>query len=152
MKVFQVDLKAWFYLTNTASSSSGKIETVFWVTLFCGPRLLLCGPYYTVLSYCMIAINQQAEARLVALDIKVALDSEGCWLTYSTFCDKEYSLFESNLSNRFTQVVTPLESSDLYSLYCWSSTGGSLVPSRIQFIYSPTFHCGKTLSDCRICR
>ena len=32
----------------------GKIEDSFWVMLFCGPRLLLCGPYYTVLLYCMI--------------------------------------------------------------------------------------------------
>ena len=24
--------------------------------LFCGPCLLLCGPYYTVLSYCMILL------------------------------------------------------------------------------------------------
>ena len=28
--------------------SSGKIEAGFWVILFRGPRLLLCGPYYTV--------------------------------------------------------------------------------------------------------
>ena len=47
-------IKLRFYLTNTASLSSGKIEAGFWVMLFRGPRLLLCGPYYTVLSYCMI--------------------------------------------------------------------------------------------------
>ena len=42
-------------LTYTASSSSGKIEAGFWVMLFHGPRLLLCGPYYTALSFCMMA-------------------------------------------------------------------------------------------------
>ena len=30
------------------SWSCGKIEAGFWVMLFHGPRLLLCGPYYTV--------------------------------------------------------------------------------------------------------
>ena len=58
LKMFGVDLKtlvwAYFYLTTTASSLSGKIEAAVWVMLSCGPRLLLCGPYYTVLSYCMI--------------------------------------------------------------------------------------------------
>ena len=56
LKAFRIDLKACLslvYLTNTASSSR-KIEAGFWAMLFCGPRLLLCGPYYTVLSYCMI--------------------------------------------------------------------------------------------------
>ena len=33
---------------------AGLIEAGFWVMLFRGPRLLLCGPYYTVLLYCMI--------------------------------------------------------------------------------------------------
>ena len=56
LKVFWVDLKAnlGFYLTNTASLSSEKVEAgfwKFWVMLFHGPQLLLCGPYYTVLYY-----------------------------------------------------------------------------------------------------
>ena len=58
MKAFQVDLKACLGLvltTNTASSSSGKTEAGFWVMLFCGPRLLLCGPHYTVLLYYMMS-------------------------------------------------------------------------------------------------
>ena len=45
-KALRVDLKACLglvYLTNTASSSIGKIKAGFWVMLFCGPRLLLCG-------------------------------------------------------------------------------------------------------------
>ena len=65
------------------------------------------------------AINQRAEARLVALDIKGAFDS--VWWRgllahlYSIgFRDKVISLFESYLSNRFIRVVTPLESSDLH--------------------------------------
>ena len=52
LKAFRVNLKACLGLvlpiTNTASSSSGKNEAGFWVILFRGPRLLLCGPYYTV--------------------------------------------------------------------------------------------------------
>ena len=48
-----------FCLTNTASSSSGKSEANFWVMLFHWPRLLLCGPYYTVLSYCMITFKKK---------------------------------------------------------------------------------------------
>ena len=36
------------FLGYTALSSTGKIEAGFWVMLVCGPRLLLCGPYYTV--------------------------------------------------------------------------------------------------------
>ena len=35
--MFRVDLKACLGLTNTASSSSGKIEAGFWVILFHGP-------------------------------------------------------------------------------------------------------------------
>ena len=57
LKALRVDLKTCLGLvlpTNTASSSSGKIEAGFWVMLSRGPNLLLCGPYYTVLSYCMI--------------------------------------------------------------------------------------------------
>jgi len=30
LKAFQVDLKTWFYLTNAAPLSSGKIEAGFW--------------------------------------------------------------------------------------------------------------------------
>ena len=62
------------------------------------------------------AINQQAEARLVALDIKGAFDS--VWwkgllahLWSVGFRDKA---FQSYLSNRFIRVVTFQDSSDLY--------------------------------------
>ena len=65
------------------------------------------------------AINQRAEARLVALDIKGAFDS--VWwrgllahLWSIGLRDKVFQLFESYLSNRFIRIVTPLESSDLY--------------------------------------
>ena len=52
LKEFRVNLKAYLDLvciTNTASSSSGKSEAGFWVMFFHGPRLLLCGSYYTAL-------------------------------------------------------------------------------------------------------
>ena len=65
------------------------------------------------------AINQRAEARLVALDIKGALDS--VWwkgllahLWSVGFRDKAFRLFQSYLSNRFIRVVTFQDSSDLY--------------------------------------
>ena len=54
LKAFQVDLKAWFYLTNTAPSSSGKIEAGFRVILLCGPCLLLRHPYYEPLLWFMM--------------------------------------------------------------------------------------------------
>ena len=64
------------------------------------------------------AINQRAEARLVALDIKGAFDS--VWwkgllahLWSIGFHDKTFRLFESYLSNRNIRVVTPLDSSEL---------------------------------------
>ena len=63
-------------------------------------------------STILTAINQRAEARLVALDIKGAFDS--IWwkgllanLWSISFCDKVFRLFESYLSNRFIPVVTP---------------------------------------------
>ena len=34
-------------------------EAGFWMMLFCGPHLLLCGPCYTLLSYRMIIAIQQ---------------------------------------------------------------------------------------------
>ena len=62
-------------------------------------------------------INQRAEARLVALDIKGAFNS--VWwrgllahLHSIDLRDKVISLFESYLSNQFIRVVTPLESFD----------------------------------------
>ena len=58
MKAFRVDLKACLVLTNTAPSSSGKIEAGFWVILLCGPRLLLCRPYYEPLLWFMICKGQ----------------------------------------------------------------------------------------------
>ena len=51
---FWVDLKACLGLTNTASSSSGKSEAGFWVMFLHGPHSNLCGPYCTVLLYCMM--------------------------------------------------------------------------------------------------
>ena len=67
------------------------------------------------------AINQLAEACLVALDIKGAFDS--VWwkgllahLWSVGFRGKAFQLFESYLSNRYIRVVTPLDSSDLHSV------------------------------------
>ena len=64
------------------------------------------------------AINQRAEARLVALDIKGAFDS--VWwggllahLWSIGFRDRTFKLFESYLSTRYIRVVTPMDSSDL---------------------------------------
>ena len=45
--MFWVDLKACLGLVLPASLS-GNIKAGFWVILFCGPCLLLCGPYYAV--------------------------------------------------------------------------------------------------------
>ena len=39
---------AYFYVTNTASSSSGKTEAGFWVIYFHETYPHLCGPYYIV--------------------------------------------------------------------------------------------------------
>ena len=57
-------------------------------------------------STILTAVNQRAEARLVALDIKEAFDS--VWwkgllahLWSIDFCDKVFRLFESYLSNHF---------------------------------------------------
>ena len=64
------------------------------------------------------AINQCAEAQLVALDIKGAFDS--VWwrgllahLWSIGFRDRTFRLFESYLSNRYIRVVTPMDSSEL---------------------------------------
>ena len=43
-----------FYLTNTVSTSSGKSEAGFFKMFFHGPCPHICGPYYTVLLYCVI--------------------------------------------------------------------------------------------------
>ena len=64
------------------------------------------------------AINQRAEARPVALDIKGAFDSvwwKGllAYLWSIGFWDKVFRMFESN---RYIRVVTPSGSSDLYSV------------------------------------
>jgi len=59
LKAFRVDLKAWLYLTNAASSSSGKIEAGFWIILLCGPRLLLGCPYYEPLLGFMIHSSKE---------------------------------------------------------------------------------------------
>ena len=53
LKMFRVDQKACLGLV-CALSSSGKSEAGFWVMFCHGPCLHLCGPYYTVLSYCMM--------------------------------------------------------------------------------------------------
>ena len=53
LKAFRVNLKACLGLVLIASSLSGKTEAGFWLMLFRGLCLLLCGPYYTVLSYCI---------------------------------------------------------------------------------------------------
>ena len=75
--------------------------------------------YYLPLLLLQLHINQRTGARLVVLDIKGAFDR--VWwrgllahLWSISFHDKVFQLFESYLSNPFMQVVTPLESSDLY--------------------------------------
>jgi len=47
---------AWFYLTNTATLPCERSEAGFWVIFFRGPCPNLGGPYYTVLSYCIIRV------------------------------------------------------------------------------------------------
>ena len=52
LKAFRVDLKAFLGLVlpnEYCLIAMWEIEAGFWVILFRGPRLLLCGPYYTVL-------------------------------------------------------------------------------------------------------
>ena len=61
LKVFSVDLKACLGLVVTALLSSGKIEAGFWVMLFRGQCLLLCGGCYTILSYYMIKNTKSTE-------------------------------------------------------------------------------------------
>ena len=67
--MFWVDLKACLGLVlPNQYYVIVKIEAGFWVMLFRGPCLLLCGPYYTVLSYCMIsalAARRQDESHRV---------------------------------------------------------------------------------------
>ena len=103
------------------------------------------------------AINQRAEARLVALDIKGTFDS--VWwrgllahLHSIDFCDKVISLFESYLSNRFIQVVTPLESTGLYPVTTGVCQGAIWSPLLFNFIYSSTSNRSKTLFDRGICQ
>ena len=65
------------------------------------------------------AINQRAEVRLVALDIKGAFDHvrwDGLLKhLWSIGCrGRVFRLFESYLSDRYIRVVTPLDLSDLY--------------------------------------
>ena len=54
LKAFWVDLKTWFYLTNTAILLNGRIEAGFQRNFCHRPCPQLRGPYYTVLQYCMI--------------------------------------------------------------------------------------------------
>jgi len=54
LKAFWADLKTFLGLTNTATSSCERNEAGFWVFFLRGPRPNLGGPYYTVVSYCMI--------------------------------------------------------------------------------------------------
>ena len=79
------------------------------------------------------AINQRAEARLVALDIKGAFDS--VWwrgllahLWNIGFRDKAFRLFQSYLSDRFIRVVTSQDSSDLYSITARVPQGATWSP------------------------
>jgi len=57
LKIFQVNLKAQFYLTNTIPVSFKKIEAGFRVILLHGPHLLLGRPNYEPLLWFMIIFN-----------------------------------------------------------------------------------------------
>jgi len=62
LKAFRVNLKAWFYLTNTAPSSSRKIVTDFmWIYFMVHPYSLL-RPYYEPQLWFMI--NQGLTAHV----------------------------------------------------------------------------------------
>ena len=55
--MFQVDLKTCLGLVlpnQYCLIVIGENETGFWAMFFHGPHPPLCGPYYTVLLYCMI--------------------------------------------------------------------------------------------------
>ena len=87
------------------------------------------------------AINQRAEVRLVALDIKGAFDHmrwDGLLKhLWSIGCrGRVFRLFESYLSDRYIRVVTPLDLSDLYPV----SAG------------VPAPKCAKTLLSGWLCR
>jgi len=61
--MLRVDFEAYFVLvllTNTAPLSSEKLEADFWVILFHGPCLLLCGPYYELLLQFIIVQNNHS--------------------------------------------------------------------------------------------
>jgi len=72
-------------------------------------------------STIMSALNQRAEVRLVALDIKGAFDHV-CWkgllahLWSIGFRGTVFRLFESYLSDRYIKVVTSVDASDLRSI------------------------------------
>ena len=86
------------------------------------------------------AINQRAEARLVALDIKGAFDS--VWwrgllahLWSIGFRNKAFTLFESYLSNRYIRVVAPLDSSHLCRVTTGVPQGAIWSPSLFNYIF-----------------
>ena len=54
LKAFRGDLKTCLGLVLPNQYCFGNIEAGFWVMCFCRPHFHLCGPYYTVLLYCMI--------------------------------------------------------------------------------------------------
>ena len=56
LKAFRVNLKACSSFVFPASLLPGKSKAGFWVVFFHRPCLLLCGPYYTVQSYCMMLL------------------------------------------------------------------------------------------------
>ena len=72
-------------------------------------------------STIMSALNQRAEVRLVALDIKGAFDHV-CWKGFLAhlwsfgFREKVIHLFESYLSDQHIKVVTSVDSSELFHL------------------------------------
>ena len=79
------------------------------------------------------AINQQAEAQLVVLDIKGAFDSVW-WKGFLNigFHDRKFRLFESYLSNQYNyRHCYTFGFFRLVPCFCWSSSGGSLVFSLI---------------------
>ena len=75
---------------------------------------------------------------------------ESCLLTSRLLVSVIFSLFESNLSNCFIWVVTPLESSDLYPSPAGVPRGGGDIWYSI-YIFTSS-HCGETSFDCGIRR